>query len=84
MIGDLPLLIGNLPLLIGDFLLLPTVLLDLIGQDEAVHGQRGKDVAYIDERKDVDEQRYDHRDRDRQYGDEEGKKDFAGKPLPAL
>ena len=39
--GDFPLLPGILLLLPDDFLLLPAVLFNLIGQDEAVHGQCG-------------------------------------------
>lgn len=38
------------------FLLALAILLDLIGQYEAVHGQGGENVADIDQRKDIDEQ----------------------------
>ncbi len=66
-----------------DHLLAAAVLFDLIGQDETVHSQCGADVADIDKRKDIDEQMRNQRDHNRQYGDEKGEKDLAGKPLPA-
>ena len=68
---------GNLPLLAA-------VLFNLLGQDEAVHGQRGKDVADVNERVDIDEQVYGQRDRNRHNGHEESEKGFAGNLLPAL
>ena len=67
-----------------DFLLPAAVLLNLIGQDEAVHGQCGKDVTKVYEWEDIDEQLHGKRHRHRQYGDEESKKYFTGKPLPAF
>ena len=72
LLGDFLLLVSNLFLLPGNFLVLPddfllmtAVLLDLIGQDEAVHGQRGEDVAEVYEREDIGEQVYGQRDHDR-------------------
>ena len=66
------------------FTLAAAILLDLIGQDEAVHGQGGKDIADIDERENVSEQLHGQCGCNWQDGDEKSEKDLAGKPLPAL
>ena len=57
---------------------------DLIGQDQAVQGQCGDDVADLNKRVEIDEQMHGQRDRDRQYGDEKSEKRFVGKSFPAL
>ena len=54
LIGDFPLMPGDFPLVPGDFPLLREVLLNLVGQDEAVHGQRGEDNADIKQCVDID------------------------------
>ena len=46
--GDFSLLFSNFPFLQDDFLLAALILLDLIGQDEAVHGQSGENSADVD------------------------------------
>ncbi len=63
--------------LMGDLPLLVHVLFHLIGQDEAVHGQGGEDRADVDQRVDVDENMYEHRDRHGQLGDEQAQPGFA-------
>ena len=83
LVGYLPLLSGDFLLLYGNFPLETQVLLDLIRQDNTVHGQSGDDVADADKGENLDKQLHDHRGRYRQDGDEESQKGFAGKQFPS-
>ena len=69
----------NIDVLIGDLPLVALILLDLIGQDEAVHDQGRNDIADIDEWKNVKKYLQDQRERHRQQGGEEAKEHLSGK-----
>ena len=68
--------------LLGDLPLLAKILLDLIGQDETVHGQGGEHHADVKEQERIDKRLYQQRDRHRQQGDEKAQIDLAGQKPP--
>ena len=76
-------LIGDFPLMPGDFPLLAKILLNLVGQDEAVHGQGGEDNADIEQRVDIDKGVYEQRNGHRQQCRKKTLVGFAGKMFPA-
>ena len=84
LVGDFPLLIRDLALLIGDLPLAAQVLLNLIGQNKAVHGQGGENEADVEKRVNIEEYLYEQRKRHRQDGDEKAEEDFTGKPIAAF
>lgn len=69
--GNFPLLERDFLVLEGDFPLMAAVLFNLVGQDEAVHGQGGEDIADVDEGEKVEEQLRDHSRHDGQYRDKD-------------
>ena len=62
--------------LICDFPLMLQILLDLIRQDEAVHGQCREDVTDIEEQEGFNEHQHDQSGCHRQYGGKEAAKCF--------
>jgi len=78
--GYFLLLPDNFLLLQNDFLL-AAILIDMIGQDEAVHDQCRQGKAEINNLKNVSKEQYDQRDHNRQKGNETCEKDFTGKTL---
>ena len=68
---------GDAGALIRDFPLMLQILLDLIRQDEAVHGQSREDITDIEEQEDINEHQHDQSGYHRQYGGEKAVKCFT-------
>ena len=69
--------------LIRNLLLMPQVLFDLVGQDDAVHGESGKDDADVNQRVDICKQMHGQRSGHGQLSDEKAQPGFPGKASSA-
>ena len=81
---DLLLLSGNFLLLPENLPLLMFVLLNLVGQNETVHGQCGEDIADVNEGENIHEQMDGECGGCWQEGNEKSEKNLAGKLSAAL